>query len=110
MVKFQDAFLTGVLWDEAQYFSLQNLGQIKRVGEESNKKWEYAQDAYRRLKNYFHQQAQYDDEVKAYYREKLMAKSVRATHASPLQCFVVHGALECNDRVVAFACFELTAI
>jgi len=82
MVKLQGAFLTGVLWNEAQYFSLQNLGRIKRVGEEINKDWRYAQDAYRRLKNYFHQQGRYGDESEAYYREKLMAK-----HWAYEQCF-----------------------
>lgn len=73
-IKLQGAFLTGILWNEAQYFSLQNLGRIERVGEEINKDWGYAQDAYRRLKNYFHQQGRYSDEAKAHYREKLMTQ------------------------------------
>jgi hypothetical protein len=45
-----------------------------RVKEEIEKNWKGAEDAYRRLKNHFHQKGRYEDEGKAYYREKLMAQ------------------------------------
>ncbi|MBA7616113.1 hypothetical protein ES703_23405 [subsurface metagenome] len=64
-------YMHGVLLDDARYLTWQ---QIEYTGEEKGKKWLDAQDAYRRLKNYFHQQGRYQDESKAYYREKLMAK------------------------------------
>lgn len=67
----QGAFLKGVLWQEAKNLTWE---RIKKVGEEGKQRWRDAQDAYRNLKNYFHQQGLYEDEAKAYYQEKLMAK------------------------------------
>ncbi len=69
--KLHGCYLHGVLLDDARYLTWQ---QIEYTGEEKDKKWLDAQDAYRRLKNYFHQQGLYQDESNAYYREKLMAK------------------------------------
>lgn len=77
--KLRGASLHGVLLDGTLELTWE---QIKRVGEEKAKKWKNAQDAYLRLKNYFHQQGRYEDESKAYYREKLMAK-----HEAYDQCF-----------------------
>lgn len=48
--------------------------QIQEEGGEQTGEWGAAKEAYRNLKNYFHNQGQYDDERQAYYREKLMAK------------------------------------
>jgi len=61
---------------ETEFDGISNLtwDKIEKVKEEDEKLWERAKDIYLRLKNYFHQKAQYDDESKAYYREKLMAK------------------------------------
>ncbi|TKJ42765.1 hypothetical protein CEE36_06690 [candidate division TA06 bacterium B3_TA06] len=73
------AFMEGVLLDEARYLTWEQVG---RVGEETIRVWDGARDAYRRLKNYFHQQGQYGDESKAYYREKLMVK-----HEAFWECF-----------------------
>ena len=69
--KLHGCYMQGVLLDDARYLTWQ---QVEYTGEEKDKDWMDAQDAYRRLKNYFHQQGQYDDETQAYYREKLMAK------------------------------------
>lgn len=69
--KLHGCYLHGVLLEDARYLTWQ---QIEYTGEEKDKKWLDAQDAYRRLKNYFHQQGQYQDETQAYYREKLMAQ------------------------------------
>lgn len=66
-----EAQLSEVILDGALYLT---WNQVEKVGEEVGHKWEAAVDAYRRLKNYFHQQGLYEDEAKAYYREKLMAK------------------------------------
>ncbi|MEA3312703.1 MAG: pentapeptide repeat-containing protein, partial [candidate division WOR-3 bacterium] len=68
---FQGAKLARVKWDGASHL---NWEQIKKVGEEKDRDWKGAEEAYRHLKNYFHQEGKYDDESKAYYREKLMAK------------------------------------
>lgn len=64
-------FLSGVRLEGVQQLTWE---QIKVLGEEREKMWWDAQYLYRRLKNLFHQQGQYEDEAKAYYREKLMAK------------------------------------
>lgn len=81
-VELNGAFLYAVELDEAKRLTWNQLkkhedeewaGKV-RVGEENERNWKDARDAYRRLKNYFHQQGRYDDEVRAYYREKLMAK------------------------------------
>ncbi|MBN2378472.1 pentapeptide repeat-containing protein [candidate division WOR-3 bacterium] len=60
---------------------LKRVGKV-RLGDEKEKWWDAASDAYCRLKNYFHQQGLYSDESKAYYREKLMSK-----HEAFWQCF-----------------------
>jgi len=70
--KLQGACMAWCLLNDVQNFTWE---QIDKVGEENNKEWRDAQDAYLRLKNYFHQQGRYGDEAKAYYREKLMAKN-----------------------------------
>lgn len=70
-VRLQEAFLSGVLLTEARHLSWDKVG---KVGEEKEKRWIYAADAYNRLKNHFHQQGRYEDEIRAYYREKLMTK------------------------------------
>jgi len=80
--KLNGAFLSEVHLDGAKKLTWRQLERWKDgkrvgkapVGEEQWKWWYVARDAYRRLKNYFHQQGRYDDESKAYYREKLMAK------------------------------------
>ncbi|TKJ42637.1 hypothetical protein CEE36_06975 [candidate division TA06 bacterium B3_TA06] len=77
--RLRGTFLHGVLLDGALELTWK---QVERVGEEKNENWKGARDAYRRLKNYFHQQGRYDDESQAYYREKLMAK-----HEAHEQCF-----------------------
>ncbi|TKJ44403.1 hypothetical protein CEE36_01280 [candidate division TA06 bacterium B3_TA06] len=61
---------------ETEFDGISNLtwDKIEKVKEEDEKLWERAKDIYLRLKNYFHQEGKYDDESKAYYREKLMAK------------------------------------
>jgi len=69
--KLHGCYLHGVLLEDARYLTWQ---QVEYTGEEKDKKWLDAQDAYRRLKNYFHKQGLYQDESQAYYREKLMAK------------------------------------
>jgi hypothetical protein len=69
--KLDGASLQGVLWDDARNLT---WGQIKKTGEEAKSSWTEARDAYRLLKNYFHQQGKYDDEAQAYYRERLMAQ------------------------------------
>jgi len=69
--RFHNAFLCGIQLDGAKMLTWE---QVKRVGEEIYKKWGKGRDAYRRLKNYFHQEGIYDDETQAYYREKLMAQ------------------------------------
>ncbi|MEA3312373.1 MAG: pentapeptide repeat-containing protein [candidate division WOR-3 bacterium] len=72
--ELREAYMSGVLLNGASNLS---WDYIEKVGHETSGKWYHlydAQDAYRRLKNYFHQQGQYGDESKAYYREKLMAK------------------------------------
>jgi len=87
------AFLYAVELDGAKRLTWKQLQKREdrewvgkaRVGEEKEKSWAGASDAYRRLKNYFHQQGRYADEVKAYYREKLMAK-----HEAFWQCFKGH--------------------
>jgi len=64
-------YMHGVQLEGASYLTWQ---QVEYTGEEKDKDWMGAQDVYRCLKNYFHQQGQYEDEAKAYYREKLMAQ------------------------------------
>lgn len=63
--------MDSVLLDDARDLT---WPQVEYTGEEKEKDWMGAQDAYRRLKNYFHQQGRYQEESQAYYREKLMAK------------------------------------
>ncbi len=70
-------FLARVQLDGVKELTWEQLEDSKgnvQIGEERSKSWSAARDAYRRLKNYFHQQGLYDDESQAYYREKLMAK------------------------------------
>ncbi|TET23881.1 MAG: hypothetical protein E3J71_00710 [Candidatus Stahlbacteria bacterium] len=69
--KLHGCYMYGVLLNDAKYLTWQ---QVEYTGEEKDKNWMNALDAYRRLKNYFHQQGQYDDEAQAYYRERLMAQ------------------------------------
>jgi hypothetical protein len=75
-VNFFGSELIGAFLDGAFLNDARNLtwAQIYHIGEEKNRSWESARDGYRLLKNYFHQQGQYEDEAKAYYREKLMAQ------------------------------------
>ncbi|TKJ42044.1 hypothetical protein CEE36_07410 [candidate division TA06 bacterium B3_TA06] len=72
---FDGADLEGVwicsaILDSSTYLS---WNQIRIVGTEKMN-WGQAEEDYLLLKNYFHQRGRYEDEGKAYYREKLMAK------------------------------------
>lgn len=69
---FNGAALATTIWDGALWLTWNRIE--KGVAEEHFKYWATARDAYRRLKNHFHQQGQYVDESKAYFRERLMAK------------------------------------
>jgi hypothetical protein len=71
--------LYGASLDGARNLSWEMIG---KVGDENPGFWSLAEDLYRRLKNYFHQQGHYQDESKAYYHEKLMAK-----HDAFWRCF-----------------------
>ncbi len=81
-VELNGAFLYAVELDGAKRLTWKQLRKREngkwvgkaRVGEENKRNWHGARDAYRLLKNYFHQQGRYDDEAKAHYREKLMAQ------------------------------------
>lgn len=73
---FIETLLAGAVWEGARYL---HWSDIKKVGDEKKENvdtqgWWLPRSAYRRLKNYFHQEGKYSDESKAYYREKLMAK------------------------------------
>jgi len=67
----EGAFLSNTSLEGARALSWE---QIKKVGEENNKWWWKAREIYLKLKNYFHQQGKYEDERKAYYREKVMSE------------------------------------
>lgn len=69
--KFEFSELGGVVWGDARYLRWEN---VKMVANEKNRRWSAAWSAYLRLKNYFHQQGKYEDERKAYYREKVMSE------------------------------------
>jgi hypothetical protein len=56
--------------------------RVDIIGDEQAKDWTWAKNCYIKVKNHFHQQGRYQDESKAYYREKLMAK-----HEEYEQCF-----------------------
>lgn len=79
---FRGAFLSWVKLDGALNLTWE---QIKIVGEEKARDWAGAKNAYLILKNYFHQQGNYKNESKAYYREKLMAE-----HEAFWNCFRGH--------------------
>jgi hypothetical protein len=71
---FYGSFMRRVILDGAQSLI---WNRVKRVGEEKNKWWNWARVTYMILKNYFHQQGRYEDESKAYFREKLISKKER---------------------------------
>jgi len=73
---FEGAFLDRAILQDALYLQWNN---IKKVGDENEKTvsdfgWVRPRLTYLCLKNYFHLQGKYEDESKAYYREKLMGK------------------------------------
>jgi len=67
--ELQEAFMQGVVLDGVTFLF---WWQIQKVGEENRRWWRMAHKTYVPLKNYFHHEGQYDDERKAYHREKLM--------------------------------------
>ena len=67
----QGAFLEGVIWRDSQNLTAEQVGE---TGEYVAKNWEDAEDAYRRLKNYFHDEGRYDDESWAFVMEKTCAR------------------------------------
>lgn len=67
----QGAFLQQVAWEGALHLSWKN---ILVTGEEKNKKWREAKEAYRRLESYFREQGQHDDAIAVYVKAKIMEK------------------------------------
>ncbi len=69
----RNARLAGVAWHGVRYLRLKQIGNTLDF---CKGEWRHAEDTYRRLKNYFHEEGIYEDESLAFIMEKTCAKKL----------------------------------